>query len=147
MDNLVQGKDRVEIIRTANELFNKGDIILAYKCYIMAKYYSGIEKIADHYYYKEKSIAKAIVLYKQILKENENEGYNIRVKQKIEDIALKIVEVIRNWNSTDDTSVSNITEDENFEARKRYLVSVVQNNEKNKFHTKTDARKKSIKNK
>lgn len=133
--------DRVQIIRKGNELFNKGDIILAYKCYTMANYYSGIEKIADYFFYTKNNAAKAIVLYKQIANadmsestDGSNIGGNIRAKQKLEDVSLKIVDVIRKWHK-EDASDSNVKNEMDLEQKKRYLLAAI-GEHKNQFHTK-----------
>lgn len=124
----MDGKDKSDIIRKGNELFNKGDIILAYKCYSMANYYGGIEKIADYFFYTKQNPAKAIVLYKQIVSTSDN----VRVKQKLEDTSMKIVDIIRTWNEEDDSKVK---KEVTLEEKKKYLLAAVENH-KNKFHTK-----------
>lgn len=131
--------DKAEIIRKGNELFNKGDIILAYKCYCMADYSAGIEKIADHFFYNEKNPAKAIVLYKKISSKNDgsNMGGNIRVKQKLEYVALKIVEIIRQWNKEDDIAI-NQKREVSLDEKKKYLLTLV-DKQKNKFHTRENS--------
>ncbi len=122
--------ERADFIRKGNELFNKGDIILAYKCYTMAGYHAGIEKVADHYFYNEKSPAKAIVLYKKLAKETGSE----RVQEKLDEVAQKIVKVIRKWVAED---IANETKEASIDKKRQYLANVI-DEQKNKFHTRTE---------
>ena len=134
-------KERSLIIRKGNELFNKGDIILAYKCYTMAKYYAGIEKIADYFFYTKQNAAKGIVLYKQIVQEDSNMGGNERAKKKLDEAALKIVEIIRKWNKEDDSEF-NAKEEVTLEQKKKYLLAAA-GKHKSQFHTKNTENKTS----
>ncbi len=126
---ITNSKDRADFIRKGNELFNKGDIVLAYKCYTMADYSAGIEKIADHYFYNEKSPAKAIVLYKKLAKDTGNE----RVQEKLDEVAQKIVKVIRKW-VAEDVEAANKPED-SLKQKRQYLAAVIEQ-QKTKFHTR-----------
>ncbi len=125
--------ERADFIRKGNELFNKGDIILAYKCYTMAGYHAGIEKVADHYFYNEKSPAKAIVLYKKLAKETGS----ARVQEKLDEVAQKIVKVIRKWVAED---LANETKEASVDKKRQYLANVIEE-QKNKFHTRTEPNK------
>ncbi len=120
--------EKADFIRKGNELFNKGDIILAYKCYTMADYSAGIEKIADHYFYNEKSPAKAIVLYKNLAKTTGSQ----RVQEKLDEVAQKIVKVIRKWVEEDKL---NEHKEASIDDKRKYLSALV-DQQKNKFHTR-----------
>lgn len=134
--------ERADFIRKGNELFNKGDILLAYKCYTMAGYHAGIEKVADHYFYNEKSPAKAIVLYKKLAKETGSE----RVQAKLDEVAQKIVKVIRKWVAEDIENANKEASQTSIEKKRQYLSNVI-DEQKNKFHTRTEINKNNTINK
>lgn len=50
----INDSTRSALIRKGNELFNQKDIDGAYRCYITASYFGGIEKIADYYNFDKK---------------------------------------------------------------------------------------------
>lgn len=95
---------RSALVRKGNELFNLNDIEGAYRCYITASHYGGVERIADHYYYNKKELVKAYRLYKLISKEDSNFGGNERAKIKIEDICKNIANVLRKWLKEDENN-------------------------------------------
>ena len=99
----INDSTRSALIRKGNELFNKKDIEGAYRCYLTASYFGGIEKIADYYNFDKKNIIKAMQLYKFILKEDSNLGGNVRAKQKLDILAQSIVKVLRKWLKEDET--------------------------------------------
>lgn len=91
------------LIRKGNELFNQRDIDGAYRCYITASYFAGIEKIADYYNFEKKNLLKAMQLYKFILKEDSNLGGNIRAKKKLDILSQSVVKILRKWLKEDET--------------------------------------------
>lgn len=91
------------LIRKGNELFNQRDIDGAYRCYITASYFAGIEKIADYYNFEKKNPLKAMQLYKFILKEDSNLGGNIRAKKKLDILSQSVVKILRKWLKEDET--------------------------------------------
>ena len=99
----INDSTRSALIRKGKELFNQKDIDGAYRCYITASYFGGIEKIADYYNFDKKNIIKAMQLYKFILKEDSNLGGNVRAKQKLDILAQSIVKVLRKWLKEDET--------------------------------------------
>lgn len=99
----INDSTRSALIRKGNELFNKKDTEGAYRCYLTASYFGGIEKIADYYNFDKKNIIKAMQLYKFILKEDSNLGGNVRAKQKLDILAQSIVKVLRKWLKEDET--------------------------------------------
>ena len=99
----INDSTRSALIRKGNELFNQKDIDGAYRCYITASYFGGIEKIADYYNFDKKNIVKAMQLYKFILKEDSNLGGNIRAKKKLDILAQSVVKVLRKWLNEDET--------------------------------------------
>ena len=99
----INDSTRSALIRKGNELFNQKDIDGAYRCYITASYFGGIEKIADYYNFGKKNSIKAMQLYKFILKEDSNLGGNVRAKQKLDILAQSVVKVLRKWLKEDET--------------------------------------------
>ncbi len=103
----IKDSTRSALIRKGNELFNQKDIEGAYRCYLTASYFGGIEKIADYYNFEKKNIIKAMQLYKFILKEDSNLGGNVRAKQKLDKLSESIVKVLRKWLKEDETFEGN----------------------------------------
>ena len=99
----IKDSTRSALIRKGNELFNQKDIDGAYRCYLTASYFGGIEKIADYYNFEKKNIIKAMQLYKFILKEDSNLGGNIRAKQKLDKLSESVAKVLRKWLKEDET--------------------------------------------
>lgn len=99
----INDSTRSALIRKGNELFNLNDIDGAYRCYITASYFGGIEKIADYYNFDKKNPIKAMQLYKFILKEDSNLGGNVRAKKKLDILAQSVVKVLRKWLKEDET--------------------------------------------
>ncbi|WP_300367553.1 hypothetical protein [Brachyspira sp.] len=99
----IKDSTRSALVRKGNELFNQKDIEGAYRCYITASYYGGIEKIADYYNFEKKNIIKAMQLYKFIMKEDSNLGGNVRAKQKLNKLSESVVKVLRKWLKEDET--------------------------------------------
>ena len=85
----IKDSTRSALIRKGNELFNQKDIDGAYRCYLTASYFGGIEKIADYYNF--------------ILKEDSNLGGNVRAKQKLDKLSESVVKVLRKWLKEDET--------------------------------------------
>ena len=61
-------------------------------------------------------------------------GGNERAKKKLDEAALKIVEIIRKWNK-EDNSEFNAKEEVTLEQKKKYLLAAA-GKHKIKFHTK-----------
>ena len=59
----INDSTRSALIRKGNELFNQKDIDGAYRCYITASYFGGIEKIADYYNFDKKNIIYLEIQY------------------------------------------------------------------------------------
>lgn len=58
-------KERVELIRKGNQLFNEGKIEEAAKIFLATDYKDGLVRIGDHYYFNEKKIFKAFFYYRK----------------------------------------------------------------------------------
>nr|WP_239650870.1 hypothetical protein [Brachyspira hyodysenteriae] len=99
----IKDSTRSALVRKGNELFNQKDIEGAYRCYLTASYYGGIEKVADYYNFEKKNIIKAMQLYKFIMKEDSNLGGNVRAKQKLDKLAESVAKVLRKWLKEDET--------------------------------------------
>lgn len=131
----IKDSTKTALIRKGNELFNQKDITGAYRCYITASYFAGIEKVADHYNFEEKNFIKAIQLYKYILKEDSNLGGNIRAKSKLDDLSKKVVKIIRKWIDSDPTSFT-----ENFKSNN---TKIPKENNISQFYSKSSVIKKA----
>lgn len=99
----IKDSTRSALVRKGNELFNQKDIEGAYRCYLTASYFGGIEKVADYYNFEKKNIIKAMQLYKFIIKEDSNLGGNVRAKQKLDKLSESVVKVLRKWLKEDET--------------------------------------------
>ncbi|MFN4244990.1 MAG: hypothetical protein ACK4F9_02445 [Brevinematia bacterium] len=58
-------KDRIELIRKGNQLFNEGKIEEAAKIFLATDYKDGLVRVGDHYFYQEKRFFKAFLYYKK----------------------------------------------------------------------------------
>lgn len=101
----IDDKTKTALIRKGNELFNKKNIEEAYRCYLTASYFGGIEKIADYYNFEVKNFIRAMQLYKFILKEDSNLGGNIRAKQKLDTLSQSVAKVLQKWLNDDETFI------------------------------------------
>lgn len=129
---------RTSLVRKGNELFNLNDIEGAYRCYITASYYGGIERVADYYFFNKKDLIKAYRLYKLIAKEDSNLGGNERAKKKIENICESFAKGIRKWLNEDEYIKY---EKENNDIVNRYYSKAELTKEK--FYTKQEKQDKS----
>lgn len=58
-------KERVELIRKGNQLFNEGKIEEAAKIFLATNYKDGLVRVGDHYLYQEKRFFKAFFYYRK----------------------------------------------------------------------------------
>lgn len=107
----IKDSTRSALVRKGNELFNQKDIEGAYRCYLTASYFGGIEKVADYYNFENKNVIKAMQLYRLIIKEDSNLGGNVRAKQKLDKLSESIVKVLRKWLKEDETFNQNKNND------------------------------------
>ncbi len=77
-------KERVELIRKGNELFNQGRIDEAAKIFLQTNYIDGLIRVGDHYYYQEKKLLKAFVYYKKA-----------NYKKRLEELYEKMARIIK----------------------------------------------------
>ena len=117
----IDDKTKSALIRKGNELFNERKIEEAYRCYLTASYFGGIEKIADYYNFEEKNFIKAMQLYKFILKEDSNLGGNIRAKQKLDTLSQSISKVLQKWLNDDETFSNSKTNKLSLDSKNTYL--------------------------
>jgi hypothetical protein len=66
MDN----KQRVELIRAGNELFNNGNIEKATEIFIKTGYRDGLTRVADYHFYDMKQPLTALKFYQMVKSEN-----------------------------------------------------------------------------
>ncbi|MCL2026034.1 MAG: hypothetical protein FWG92_04435 [Leptospirales bacterium] len=62
----MEQKQRVELIRKGNELFNKGDIETAAKVFIKTVYKDGLTRVADYYFFDKKLPLNALPYYRMV---------------------------------------------------------------------------------
>ncbi|WP_157159925.1 hypothetical protein [Brachyspira pilosicoli] len=117
----IDDKTKSALIRKGNELFNERKIEEAYRCYLTASYFGGIEKIADYYNFESKNFIKAMQLYKFILKEDSNLGGNIRAKQKLDTLSQSIAKVLQKWLNDDETFSNSKTNKLSLDSKNIYL--------------------------
>lgn len=117
----IDDKTKSALIRKGNELFNERKIEEAYRCYLTASYFGGIEKIADYYNFESKNFIKAMQLYKFILKEDSNLGGNIRAKQKLDTLSQSIAKVLQKWLNDDETFNNSKTNKLSLDSKNTYL--------------------------
>ncbi|WP_456059751.1 hypothetical protein [Brachyspira pilosicoli] len=119
----IDDKTKSALIRKGNELFNERKIEEAYRCYLTASYFGGIEKIADYYNFESKNFIKAMQLYKFILKEDSNLGGNIRAKQKLDTLSQSIAKVLQKWLNDDETFSNSKTNKLSLDSKNTYLLN------------------------
>ena len=93
-------KERVELIRKGNELFNNEKVDEASKIFLITKYIDGIIRVADYYFYDKRQPLIAVKFYKAANRQDKvNEIYERMVfalgkllgkKQKVELPPLKV---------------------------------------------------------
>ena len=62
----MEQKQRVELIRKGNELFNKGDIETAARVFIKTSYRDGLTRVADYYFFDRRLPLNALPYYKMV---------------------------------------------------------------------------------
>lgn len=102
---MLNAKDKATLIRQGNEYYNKKDIASAYKCYKVANYIAGIEKIGDYYFYEKAQPLVAEKFYKQSKSE--------RTESKMSEIMVRKVMVLRKWLAEDKEDKQEKTDKEN----------------------------------
>ncbi|NIZ18756.1 hypothetical protein [Entomospira culicis] len=78
-------RDRVLLIRKANEMWQAGDITAAERIFVTVNYVDGLTRLGDYYYSKQDFI-KALTYFKLAKDE-----------QRVEAITLQMVQVIQQW--------------------------------------------------
>lgn len=76
-------KERVELIRKGNQLFNEGKIEEAGKIFLATDYKDGLVRVGDYYFYQEKRFYKAFFYYKKA-----------NYKKRLDEVYKKWAEVI-----------------------------------------------------
>ncbi len=76
-------KERIDLIRKGNDLFNQGKIEEAAKIFLATNYIDGLVRVGDHYYYEQKRIFKAFFYYKKA-----------NYKKRLDEIYEKMAKII-----------------------------------------------------
>jgi hypothetical protein len=63
---VMDGKERVEMIRRGNEYFNAGEVRKAEALFIKTGYRDGLTRVADHYFYDQKKPLIALKYYRLV---------------------------------------------------------------------------------
>jgi hypothetical protein len=72
----MEQKQRVELIRKGNELFNKGDVETAAKAFIKTAYRDGLTRVADYYFFDRRLPLNALPYYRMANRQDKvNEIY------------------------------------------------------------------------
>ena len=66
----MDSKERIEIIRKGNELFNNGEIEKAAALFIKTNYRDGLTRVADYYFFDKKLPLIALKYYKMVKRED-----------------------------------------------------------------------------
>ncbi|MGB9620975.1 MAG: hypothetical protein ACPLGZ_03755 [Candidatus Pelagibacter ubique] len=88
-------KERVELIRKGNQLFNEGKIEEAAKIFLETDYKDGLVRVGDHYYFNEKRIFKAFFYYRKA-------NYKKRLEE-IYKLWASVIQFLLNEDKTDNT--------------------------------------------
>ena len=75
----MEQKQRVELIRKGNELFNKGDIETAAKVFIKTAYKDGLTRVADYYFFDRKLPLNALPYYKMVNRKDKVDEIHARM--------------------------------------------------------------------
>jgi hypothetical protein len=62
----MDAKERVELIRLGNELFNKGEITKATALFVKTSYRDGLTRVADYYFYDKRQPLVALNFYRMV---------------------------------------------------------------------------------
>ncbi|RKX95467.1 MAG: hypothetical protein DRP84_04115 [Spirochaetes bacterium] len=91
MQKVLTPKERLQLIRKGNELFNKGDVEKAARIFVTTAYKDGLIRIGDYYYFKEKNPIKALHFYLEA-----------DYKKRINEVTEKMAQIIIKWLHEDD---------------------------------------------
>jgi len=65
-EGTMDSKERVELIRRGNELFNSGDMARAAALFVKTGYRDGLTRIADHLFYDKRQPLVALKYYRMV---------------------------------------------------------------------------------
>ncbi len=94
-------KERIELIRKGNQLFNEGKIEQAAKIFLETNYKDGLVRVGDYYFYQEKRSFKAFFYYKKA-----------NYSKRLEEVYKKWAEVIHFLLEEDKKSQNQDTQEE-----------------------------------
>ena len=86
MEKVLTPKERLQLIRKGNEVFNNGDIEKAAKIYITTAYKDGLIRVGDYYYFDKKDVLKALHYY-----------FEAKYEKRINEVSERIALVIKKW--------------------------------------------------
>ncbi|MCX8028665.1 MAG: hypothetical protein N2712_01560 [Brevinematales bacterium] len=102
-------RERIELIRKGNQLFNEGKIEDAAKIFLVTDYKDGLVRVGDHYLYQEKRFFKAFFYYK---KANYSKRLN-EIYKKWAEIIHFLLEEDKKMSNQSEGGNTNITTDDN----------------------------------
>ena len=79
-------KERLNLIREGNRIYNDGDVALAQKYFVKANYKDGMLRVADYYFYDQKRPLNALPLYMKC-----------GSKERIEEIYQRMAFALGKW--------------------------------------------------
>ncbi|HDP79565.1 MAG TPA: hypothetical protein ENN21_01840 [Spirochaetes bacterium] len=82
----MEKKERAELIRKANEYFNRGDMKNAIELFVKTGYRDGLTRVGDYYYYDMKQPLAAVKFYKMA-----------GVSAKVDEIYTRMVMALGQW--------------------------------------------------
>ena len=86
MEKVLTPKERLQLIRKDNEVFNNGDIEKAAKIYTTTAYKDGLIRVGDYYYFDKKDVLKALHYY-----------FEAKYEKRINEVSERIALVLKKW--------------------------------------------------
>lgn len=92
MKKVLTPKERLQLIRHGNELFNRGEIEKAARIFITTSYKDGLIRIGDYYYFERKEPLKAFKYYLEA-----------KYEKRINELTERMARVLKRWLNEDST--------------------------------------------
>ncbi len=86
MEKVLTPKERLQLIRKGNEIFNKGDIEKAAKIFVTTAYKDGLIRVGDYYYFEKSNVIKALHYY-----------IEAQYEKRIREVSERIAAVLKKW--------------------------------------------------
>jgi len=86
MKKVLSPKERLQLIRHGNELFNRGEIEKAARIFVTTSYKDGLIRIGDYYYFDRKEPLRALKYY-----------IEAKYEKRIKELTERMAEVLKKW--------------------------------------------------